>query len=141
MMGSSSAGPAVEPVKRVQLALRARGPIPARPVNRRSGAVRCRSVIRDTRDPGISRSGRSAVSAAGSSARLEADGGGCDHGAPGGYLVPPVREPPNFIPGLANFYSAAGVVDGSASGVVVTHQMGRPIKIEGNPHHSGGSGS
>ena len=42
--------------------------------------------------------------------------GGCDDGAPGGHLIPAVREPPNIIPGLPNFYSTANVVGGYADG-------------------------
>jgi len=67
--------------------------------------------------------------------------GGCDDGAPGGHLIPPVREPSNIIPGLPNFYSTASVVDGYAAGIVVKHQMGRPIKVEGNPQHPSSLGA
>ncbi|HET6619107.1 MAG TPA: TAT-variant-translocated molybdopterin oxidoreductase, partial [Dongiaceae bacterium] len=67
--------------------------------------------------------------------------GGCDPGAPGGHLIPAVRVPPNIIPGLPNFYSTANVVDGYAAGVVVKHNMGRPIKVEGNPLHPASLGA
>ena len=67
--------------------------------------------------------------------------GGCDVGAPGGTLIPAVRVPPNIIPGLPNFYSTASVLDGYATGVVVKHQMGRPIKVEGNPQHPASLGA
>jgi molybdopterin-containing oxidoreductase family iron-sulfur binding subunit len=67
--------------------------------------------------------------------------GGCDVGAPGGTLVPAVRVPPNIIPGLPNFYSTANVLDGYATGVVIEHQMGRPIKVEGNPQHPASLGA
>jgi MoCo/4Fe-4S cofactor protein with predicted Tat translocation signal len=67
--------------------------------------------------------------------------GGCDDGAPGGSLIPAVRMPPNIIPGLPNFYSTANVVGGYATGVVVEHQMGRPIKVEGNPQHPASLGA
>src|SRR6185437_8425938 len=67
--------------------------------------------------------------------------GGCDAGAPGGTLIPAVRIPPNIIPGLPNFYSTAHVLDGYADGVVVKHQMGRPIKVEGNPRHPASLGA
>ena len=67
--------------------------------------------------------------------------GGCDVGAPGGTLIPAVRVPPNIIPGLPNFYSTANVLDGYATGVVVKHQMGRPIKVEGNPQHPASLGA
>ena len=67
--------------------------------------------------------------------------GGCDVGAPGGHLIPAVRMPPNIIPGLPNFYSTANVLDGYATGIVVKHQMGRPIKVEGNPQHPASLGA
>ena len=52
-----------------------------------------------------------------------------------------MRAPPNIIPGLPNFYSTANVLDGYATGVVVKHQMGRPIKVEGNPQHPASLGA
>ena len=62
-------------------------------------------------------------------------------GQPGGHLIPAVRVPPNIIPGLPNFYSTANVVNGYAAGIVVKHQMGRPIKVEGNPQHPASLGA
>ena len=67
--------------------------------------------------------------------------GGCDLGEPGRHLTPAVRVPPNIIPGLPNFYSSANVVSGYAAGIVVKHQMGRPIKVEGNPQHPASLGA
>jgi MoCo/4Fe-4S cofactor protein with predicted Tat translocation signal len=67
--------------------------------------------------------------------------GACDVGEPGGHLTPAVRVPPNIVPGLPNFYSTANVVNGYAAGIVVTHQMGRPIKVEGNPQHPASLGA
>ena len=66
--------------------------------------------------------------------------GGCDW-APEGTLIPAVRSPPNIVPGLPNFYATANVRDGYATGVVVKHQMGRPIKVEGNPRHPASLGA
>ncbi|MDB6088515.1 MAG: putative 4Fe-4S ferredoxin, iron-sulfur binding [Gammaproteobacteria bacterium] len=66
---------------------------------------------------------------------------GCDIGAPGGRLIPAVRTAPNIIPGLADFYTTASVVDGFATGVLVKQQMGRPIKVEGNPQHPASLGA
>jgi MoCo/4Fe-4S cofactor protein with predicted Tat translocation signal len=66
---------------------------------------------------------------------------GCDTGAPGGHLIPAVRQPPSIVPGLPNFYSTAHVLDGYAAGVVVEHQMGRPIKVEGNARHPASLGA
>ena len=65
----------------------------------------------------------------------------CDAGAPGGHLIPAVRTPPNIIPGLPNFYSTANILDGYAAGVVIEHNMGRPIKVEGNPSHPASLGA
>jgi len=67
--------------------------------------------------------------------------GGCDAGAPSGSLIPAVRAPADVIPGLPNFYSTANVHCGYASGVVVKHWMGRPIKVEGNPNHPASLGA
>jgi MoCo/4Fe-4S cofactor protein with predicted Tat translocation signal len=59
----------------------------------------------------------------------------------GANLIPAVKIPPNIIPGLPNFYATAHVLDGYASGVVVKHNMGRPIKIDGNPLHPASLGA
>ena len=67
--------------------------------------------------------------------------GGCDAGAPSGSLVPAVAVPPNIIPAMPNFYATAHVLDGYASGTVVKHFMGRPIKVEGNPNHPASLGA
>jgi MoCo/4Fe-4S cofactor protein with predicted Tat translocation signal len=66
---------------------------------------------------------------------------GCDLGAPSGHLMPAVKAPPNIVPGLPNFYSTANVLDGYAAGIVVEHQMGRPIKVEGNARHPASLGA
>jgi MoCo/4Fe-4S cofactor protein with predicted Tat translocation signal len=66
---------------------------------------------------------------------------GCDIGAPDGRLIPAVKAPPNIIPGLPNFYSTATVLDGFATGILVEHQMGRPVKVEGNPLHPASLGA
>ncbi len=67
--------------------------------------------------------------------------GGCGDGAPSGHLIPAAQQPPQIVPGLPNFYSTANVVAGYASGVVVKHFMGRPIKVEGNPKHPASLGA
>ncbi|MGH6847979.1 MAG: TAT-variant-translocated molybdopterin oxidoreductase [Methylocella sp.] len=67
--------------------------------------------------------------------------GGCGDWAPEGHLIPAVKVPPNIIPGLPNFYSTANVLNGYATGIVVKHQMGRPIKVEGNPQHPASLGA
>jgi MoCo/4Fe-4S cofactor protein with predicted Tat translocation signal len=65
---------------------------------------------------------------------------GCDSKY-GGNLIPAVTVPPNIIPGLPNFYATAHVLDGYASGVVVKHIMGRPVKVDGNPEHPASLGA
>ena len=67
--------------------------------------------------------------------------GGCDDSKFGGKLIPSVRIPPNIVPALPNSYATAHVLDGYASGIVVKHFMGRPIKVEGNAHHPGSLGA
>ena len=67
--------------------------------------------------------------------------GGCDLGQPSGTLIPAVKIPPNIIPALPNFYATAHVLDGYASGVVVKHNMGRPVKVDGNPNHPASLGA
>jgi Fe-S-cluster-containing dehydrogenase component len=66
---------------------------------------------------------------------------GCDPASPEAHLVPAVIAPPGIVPGIPNFYSTASVVDGSALGIVVEHEMGRPIKVEGNRHHPSSRGA
>jgi MoCo/4Fe-4S cofactor protein with predicted Tat translocation signal len=50
-------------------------------------------------------------------------------------LLPYVEEPENVIPGRNRYYATAITQDGYANGVLITHQMARPIKVEGNPDH------
>jgi MoCo/4Fe-4S cofactor protein with predicted Tat translocation signal len=50
-------------------------------------------------------------------------------------LVPYVQEPANVIPGRNRYYATATTQDGYATGVLIAHQMARPIKVEGNPDH------
>ncbi|HEX4153840.1 MAG TPA: TAT-variant-translocated molybdopterin oxidoreductase [Steroidobacteraceae bacterium] len=59
----------------------------------------------------------------------------------GGELIPAVKIPPNIIPAMPNFYASAHVLDGYASGIVVKHNMGRPIKVDGNPNHPASLGA
>ncbi len=66
---------------------------------------------------------------------------GCYAGEPSGHLIPAVRNPPDIVPGLPNHYATAHVLGGYALGTVVTHQMGRPIKVDGNPRHPSSLGA
>ncbi len=66
---------------------------------------------------------------------------GCDAGQPDGRLIPAVRYPPEIVPSIPNYYATANVLDGYATGTVVKHWMGRPIKVEGNPRHPASLGA
>ena len=66
---------------------------------------------------------------------------GCDPAQPGTEWVPAVAAPPGIVPGVPNHYATATLCGGAALGVVVTHQMGRPIKVEGNPLHPASLGA
>jgi MoCo/4Fe-4S cofactor protein with predicted Tat translocation signal len=56
-------------------------------------------------------------------------------------LLPYVEQPPGIVPGRARYYSTAATLDGYATGVMLQHQMGRPIKVEGNPDHPASLGA
>ncbi len=56
-------------------------------------------------------------------------------------LLPYVEAPENVIPGRNRYYATAMTQGGYASGVLVTHQTARPIKIEGNPDHPASLGA
>jgi len=60
---------------------------------------------------------------------------------PAKQIVPYVRQPPELVPGVAQFYASALVRDGYASGILVETHEGRPTKIEGNPDHPASLGS
>ena len=65
----------------------------------------------------------------------------CDPAGVRKQLVPAVMQPPQIVPAQPNRYATANTALGSATGIVVTHQMGRPIKVEGNPHHPASLGA
>ena len=60
---------------------------------------------------------------------------GCDDGAPGGVLIPPVLPPGNTVAAGSRMFATASVLQGYATGILVRHDNGRPIKVEGNPLH------
>jgi Fe-S-cluster-containing dehydrogenase component len=66
---------------------------------------------------------------------------GCDPSTPDGSLVPAVRQPADIVPGQPNRYATALDDCGAGAGIVVTHDMGRPIKVEGNPAHPSSLGA
>ncbi|MDR3533493.1 MAG: TAT-variant-translocated molybdopterin oxidoreductase [Rhodopila sp.] len=61
--------------------------------------------------------------------------GGCDDGAPGGVLIPPVLPPTDTVSAGSHLFATASVGGGYANGILVRHVNGRPIKVEGNPAH------
>jgi MoCo/4Fe-4S cofactor protein with predicted Tat translocation signal len=56
-------------------------------------------------------------------------------------LLPYVQEPENVVPGKSRYYASAMVQEGYATGVLVAHQMARPVKVEGNPDHPASLGA
>jgi MoCo/4Fe-4S cofactor protein with predicted Tat translocation signal len=56
-------------------------------------------------------------------------------------LLPYVEEPENVVPGRNRYYTSAMTQGGYATGVLITHQMARPIKVEGNPDHPASLGA
>jgi len=56
-------------------------------------------------------------------------------------IHPYVRQPEYMVPGRPLSFATAFVMDGYATGVLVTSHMGRPTKIEGNPDHPSSLGS
>ena len=56
-------------------------------------------------------------------------------------LLPYVDQPPGIVPGRARYYATATTHEGYATGVMVAHQMARPIKVEGNPDHPASLGA
>jgi len=87
------------------------------------------------RVPGRRRtSRRSVLQLLGASAAL-ATLGGCLK-QPDEKILPYTKQPPEVTPGNPLHYATASVIDGRATGLLVTASEGRRRKIEGNPEHS-----
>src|SRR5439155_11530549 len=56
-------------------------------------------------------------------------------------ILPYTRQPPEITPGNPLHYASASVIDGRATGLLVTASEGRPTKIEGNPEHPSSRGA
>ena len=56
-------------------------------------------------------------------------------------LLPYVEQPPGIVPGRSRYYATATTSEGYATGVLVAHQMARPVKVEGNPDHPASLGA
>ncbi|HJS91678.1 MAG TPA: TAT-variant-translocated molybdopterin oxidoreductase [Steroidobacteraceae bacterium] len=52
-----------------------------------------------------------------------------------------VTQPVGMVPGRWRYFSSATVLQGYGTGVLVKHEMGRPLKIEGNPDHPASLGA
>jgi MoCo/4Fe-4S cofactor protein with predicted Tat translocation signal len=66
---------------------------------------------------------------------------GCGPEANPRQLLPYVEQPDNLVPGKSRTFATALTQSGYAIGVLVTHQMARPIKVEGNPDHPASLGA
>ena len=56
-------------------------------------------------------------------------------------LLPYVEQPEGIVPGRSRYYATATTLEGYASGVLIGHEMARPIKVEGNPDHPASLGA
>ena len=56
-------------------------------------------------------------------------------------LLPYVEQPPGIVPGRWRYYATATTDEGYATGVLIGHQMARPVKVEGNPDHPASLGA
>ena len=54
---------------------------------------------------------------------------------------PYIEQPLGIVPGRPRYYATATALQGYGSGVLIEHQMGRPIKVEGNPDHPASVGA
>ena len=50
-------------------------------------------------------------------------------------IIPYAQQPPEIIPGVANYYASTCRECPAACGIVLTTHEGRPTKVEGNPLH------
>ena len=66
--------------------------------------------------------------------------GGCLK-PPGEKILPYTNQPPEVTPGNALHYATCSLIDGRATGLLVTAHEGRPTKIEGNPQHPSSRGA
>ena len=56
-------------------------------------------------------------------------------------IVPYVDMPEGIVPGKPLFFATTHTLNGYGRGVVVESHMGRPTKVEGNPHHPASLGA
>ncbi|HLI19525.1 MAG TPA: TAT-variant-translocated molybdopterin oxidoreductase [Stellaceae bacterium] len=60
---------------------------------------------------------------------------GCQKEVEQRQLSPYVEQPPGIVPGRPQYYATATDIDGFGEGVLLRHEMGGPLKVEGNPDH------
>jgi len=65
---------------------------------------------------------------------------GCSS-APPEKIVPYVRAPEDLVPGKAQFYATAMPFSGYGIGLIAQSNLGRPIKVDGNPYHPASLGA
>ena len=56
-------------------------------------------------------------------------------------IVPRVDQVPGEVAGVARYVATAVVQEGYATGAIMQHRMGRPVKLEGNPDHPASLGA
>ena len=56
-------------------------------------------------------------------------------------IMPYIQAPEELVPGKPLYFATAMEMDGYARGLLVESQMGRPIKVEGNPDHPASLGA
>ena len=56
-------------------------------------------------------------------------------------IVPYVRQPEDFVPGMPLYFATAMQMGGVGTGLLVTSHLGRPTKVDGNPDHPGSLGA
>jgi len=56
-------------------------------------------------------------------------------------IVPYVRQPEDFVPGVPLYYATAMQMGGVGTGLLATSHLGRPTKVDGNPDHPGSLGA
>jgi molybdopterin-containing oxidoreductase family iron-sulfur binding subunit len=66
---------------------------------------------------------------------------GCDPTQSPEHIVPRVEQAPGEVAGAARYVATAVVQEGYATGAVLQHRMGRPVKLEGNPDHPASLGA
>src|SRR5438874_11207297 len=89
--------------------------------------------------PDDATSRRSVLQLLGASAAM-ATLGGCLK-PPEEKILPYTRQPPEVTPGNPLHYATASMIDGRATGILVTANEGRPTKIEGSPEHPSSRGA